>query len=156
MFKLSFLKHSIHFKILLDIPLWKTNTGKKGYSSFGQISPKINPTGCIRIPTHSPLVETNTQVDIGPVLSKEFLGIQATMECKFTLKCTRDMIRAYSQINPSNKNVKQRLLSCMLQTLINLNNYPIIMIDIIINSLISFLTIFSYHHFYPFKSFFMS
>ena len=30
----------------------------------------------------------------------------------------------------------------MLQTLINLNNYPIIMIDIIINSLISFLTIF--------------
>ena len=51
MFKLSFLKHSIHFKILLDIPLWKTNTGKKGYSSFGQILPKTNPKGCSRIQT---------------------------------------------------------------------------------------------------------
>ena len=43
-----------------------------------------------------------------------------------------------------------------LQTLANLNDYPIIMIDIIINSLINFLIIFSYHHLYPFKSFFIS
>ena len=34
----------------------------------------------------------------------------------------------------------------------NLNDYPIIMNDIIINSLISF----SYHHLCPFKSFFRS
>ena len=33
-----------------------------------------------------------------PVSSKEFLDIQATMECAFTLKHVRDMIRTYSQI----------------------------------------------------------
>ena len=49
-----------------------------------------------------------------------------------------------------------------LQTLADLNNYNIIMIDIIINSLINSLIIFSYHHLYPFmslypfKSFFIS
>ena len=30
--------------------------------------------------------------DIGPVSSKEFLDIQVTIECKFTLKRVRDMI----------------------------------------------------------------
>ena len=39
-----------------------------------------------------------------------------------------------------------------LQTLANLNNYPIVMIYIIINSLI----IYSSHHLYPFRSFFIS
>ena len=29
----------------------------------------------------------------------EFSGIQATMECGFTLKRVRDMIRTYSQMN---------------------------------------------------------
>ena len=43
-----------------------------------------------------------------------------------------------------------------LQTLANLNDYSIIMIDIIINSLINSLIIFSYHFLYPFKSFFIS
>ena len=38
----------------------------------------------------------------------------------------------------------------------NLNDYPIIMIDIIINSLINFLIIFSYKHLYPFKLLFKS
>ena len=32
----------------------------------------------------------------GPVTSQEFLDIQATMECGFTLKRARDMIRTYS------------------------------------------------------------
>ena len=41
-----------------------------------------------------------------------------------------------------------------LQALANLNNYLIIMIDIIIKSLINSLITFSYHHFYPFQSFF--
>ena len=31
-----------------------------------------------------------------PVLSKEFLEIQGTIECGFTLKCVRDMIRTNS------------------------------------------------------------
>ena len=35
--------------------------------------------------------------DIAPVSSKEFLDIQATIECGFTLKRVRDMIRTYSQ-----------------------------------------------------------
>ena len=30
-------------------------------------------------------------------LSKEFLDIQATIECGFTLKCVRDMTRTYNQ-----------------------------------------------------------
>ena len=41
----------------------------------------------VRIPLHS---------DIAPVSSKEFLDIQATIECRFTLKRVRDMIRTYS------------------------------------------------------------
>ena len=36
--------------------------------------------------------------DIAPVLSKEFLVGQATVECRFTLKCVRGMIIAYNQI----------------------------------------------------------
>ena len=34
--------------------------------------------------------------DFAPVLSKEFLDIQTIMECGFTLKRVRDMIRTYS------------------------------------------------------------
>ena len=84
MFKPSFLKYSIYFKMPIDIPLWETNTGQK--RSFF-VGPKIS-----------------------PVSSKKFLEVQATLECRFTLKRARDMMRTYSQINPSNKYVKQRLL----------------------------------------------
>ena len=38
----------------------------------------------------------------------------ATIECRFTLKGACDMKRTYSQINPSNKYMKQTLLSCIL------------------------------------------
>ena len=31
-----------------------------------------------------------------PALSKGFLDIQATTECRFTLKCVRDMTRTYN------------------------------------------------------------
>ena len=44
-----------------------------------------------------------SQLDIAPVLSEEFLDIQATIECGFTLKRVRDMIRTYSQITDLNK-----------------------------------------------------
>ena len=37
-------------------------------------------------------------LDFAPVSSKEFLDIQATIECRFTLKCVRDMIRTYGNI----------------------------------------------------------
>ena len=35
--------------------------------------------------------------DIASDSSKEFLDIQANMECRFSLKCVRDMTRTYSQ-----------------------------------------------------------
>ena len=38
----------------------------------------------------SPVSVTQTS-DITPVLSKEFLDLQATTECRFTLKLVRDM-----------------------------------------------------------------
>ena len=36
--------------------------------------------------------------DFMPASSKKFLDIQATIECRFTLKRVRDMARTYSQI----------------------------------------------------------
>ena len=44
----------------------------------------------------SPVAVTQTS-DFAPALSKEFLDIQATIECGFTLKCVRDITRTYSQ-----------------------------------------------------------
>ena len=35
--------------------------------------------------------------DMAPVSSKDFLGIQATIECRFTLKLIRDIIITYSE-----------------------------------------------------------
>ena len=43
----------------------------------------------------SPVAVTKTS-DFAPASSKEFLDIQATIECGFTLKHVRDMIRTYS------------------------------------------------------------
>ena len=36
--------------------------------------------------------------DFAPASSKEFHDFQAVIECRFTLKCVRDMIRTYNQI----------------------------------------------------------
>ena len=96
------------------MPLWKTNTGQKRSFFFGsKILSKINPRGCNMIP--KPLrLYTNIQVDTAPVSSKKFLEIQATIECRFTLKRARDMKITYSQTQ-SNKYVKQLLLSCILE-----------------------------------------
>ena len=44
----------------------------------------------------SPVAVTSPS-DFAPASSKEFLDIQATVECGFTLKRVRDMIRTYSQ-----------------------------------------------------------
>ena len=38
-------------------------------------------------------------VFVAPASSKEFLDIQATIKCGFTLKCVRDMIRTYRHLN---------------------------------------------------------
>ena len=42
-------------------------------------------------------------VDFAPASSKEFLDIQATVECGFTLKRVRDMTRTYSQMHRTDK-----------------------------------------------------
>ena len=41
--------------------------------------------------------------DFAPASSKEFLNIQATIECGFTLKRVRDRIRTYSQMQRADK-----------------------------------------------------
>ena len=47
---------------------------------------------------HNVLIDCNwTWIsNFAPALSKEFLDIQATIECQFTLKRVRDMTRTYS------------------------------------------------------------
>ena len=44
----------------------------------------------------SPVAVTSPS-DFAPASSKEFLDIQATIECGFTLKHVRDMARTYIQ-----------------------------------------------------------
>ena len=46
----------------------------------------------------SPVAVTSPS-DFAPASSKEFLDIQATIECGFTLKRVRDMTRTYSYID---------------------------------------------------------
>ena len=41
-------------------------------------------------------------------MSKDFLDIQATIECGFTLKCVRDMIRTQSQNNKGTYKIKKK------------------------------------------------
>ena len=38
-----------------------------------------------------------------PASSKKFLDIQATVECGFTLKLVRDMVKTYNQMHPKDK-----------------------------------------------------
>ena len=45
----------------------------------------------------SPVAVTSPS-DFAPASSKEFLDIQATIECGFTLKRIRDMTRTYSHL----------------------------------------------------------
>ena len=42
-------------------------------------------------------VAVTSPSEFAPASSKEFLDIQATIECGFTLKRVRDMIKTYSQ-----------------------------------------------------------
>ena len=48
-----------------------------------------------------------------PVSSKEFLDIQATIECEFTLKRVRDMIRTYKPFE---------YLKCNILATVNVNS----------------------------------
>ena len=44
------------------------------------------------------MITVTSPSDFAPASSREFLDIQATIECGFTLKCVRDMTRTYSHI----------------------------------------------------------
>ena len=48
-------------------------------------------------------VKIISTVDIATVSSKQFLNIQANIECGFTLKRLRDKRRTYSQMNRKDK-----------------------------------------------------
>ena len=50
----------------------------------------------------SPVAVTQTS-DFAPASSKELLDIQATIECEFTLKLVRDIIRTYSEMQRTDK-----------------------------------------------------
>ena len=50
----------------------------------------------------SPVQVTKTS-DFASVLNKEFLDIQVTIECGFTLKRVRDMITTYSLMRRTDK-----------------------------------------------------
>ena len=62
------------------------------------------------IVSSNPVAITYTS-DIAPVLSKEFLDIQATIECRFTLKSVRDMIITYIERNVINLTLIQNVFS---------------------------------------------
>ena len=55
---------------------------------------KLESVGRVRHKIQLP--SPNIHYDFAPVLSKKFLDIQATIECRFTLKSVRSMIRTYS------------------------------------------------------------
>ena len=50
----------------------------------------------------NPVAVTYT-LDTAPVSSKAFLDIQTNIDCRFTLKCVRDMTRTYSQMHGTDK-----------------------------------------------------
>ena len=54
------------------------------------------------------------------VSSKEFLNIQTTIECRFTLKRLRDMIRTYNH----------HTYGCLLDNDYNKNHFRLIAVDL--------------------------
>ena len=57
---------------------------------------------CLSVVGSNPVAVTSPS-DFAPASSKEFLDIQATIECGFTLKRVRDMIKTYSQMHRTDK-----------------------------------------------------
>ena len=53
-------------------------------------------------------------VNIAPVSSKEFLDIQATIKCRFTLKSVRDMIITYIPLLTFHLNDNSRIFIFVL------------------------------------------
>ena len=66
------------------------------------MSPKTNTLAgeSIKRTPHSDILSSS---DYTPVSSKEFLDIQANIECGFTMKHVCDMTRTYSQMHRTDK-----------------------------------------------------
>ena len=64
---------------------------------------KVTATGLEPRTTYQSPVAVTSPSDFAPASSKEFLDIQATIECRFTLKRVRDMTRTYSQMYHTDK-----------------------------------------------------
>ena len=56
-------------------------------------------------------VAVNSILDFASASSKEFLFIQASIDCGFTLKRVRDMTRTYSQMHFIDKSSEQSSIS---------------------------------------------
>ena len=77
----------------------------------------------------SPVAVTYTS-DFVPALSKEFLDIQATIECGFTLKRICDMTRTYSQWQSI---FKILLLLLLQQNFVSGSNLELMYLSLIVN-----------------------
>ena len=54
-------------------------------------------------------VAVTSSSDFAPALSKQFLDIQATIQCGFTLKNVRDMTRTYNQLKKYNDTWQEKV-----------------------------------------------
>ena len=59
-------------------------------------------------------MDSSPVADIAPVSSKEFLEIQATIECGFSLKGVRDMLRTHSQMHRTDKYSQHSPVMCLV------------------------------------------
>ena len=66
-------------------------------------------------------VAVNSPSDFAPASSKEFLVIQATIQCGFTLKRVRDMTRTYSHHNMALNNQKDLMEGTTITSLMRDN-----------------------------------
>ena len=65
---------------------------------------RVNPHSIVAWMSRNSLLEAGAKSEVfAPASNKEFLDIQATIECGFTLKRVRDMIRTYSQMHRTEK-----------------------------------------------------
>ena len=84
-----------------------TQNTAQSFGQFGQIfecSIKIEVVLC-SIP-----VAVTSPSNFLPACSKDFLDIQATIECGFILNCVRDMTRTSSQMDRTDKYSEQSLI----------------------------------------------
>ena len=95
-----------HYRVWIHSETWQEHTVKctiqmstqNTSRSFGQFSQMVECSFKNYVVLGLSPVAVTSPSDFAPALSKEFLDIQATIECGFTLKCIRDMTRTYRLI----------------------------------------------------------